>query len=392
MYQQNIAAEAQPVVTVLMSVYNGGRFLRDAVNSILRQSFVELEFIVVDDGSVDGSSDVLTSIASTDRRVRILSQPNRGLVAALNLGLKLARGAYVARMDADDVAIDTRLERQLHFMSLNPNVAVLGGAVEIIDARSLPVGRLTFPTGDLQIKNELQQGACPLCHPAVLMRTDAVRAVGGYRRVVADAEDYDLWLRLAERYQIGNLPDVVLRYRRHAAQVSVQRFQRQALSSLAARASAACRKQGMRDFLEEESEISSAVLLRNGIDHLEQMAGVARAYLTSIRSLIDAGEFAAASERMAELETLPLWDQAEDSLVADCRLLEAYLNWRAGRPLKCVSNLMTAVRTRPIILARPLKLMMRRAGYELRFDRMANDPQCRVGPQSGKVGLRGDSQ
>lgn len=392
MRAQTNAVSADPMVSVIMSVYNGAAFLSEAVESILRQTFRDFEFIVVDDGSTDDSRAILEAIAAIDARVNVIVQPNCGLVDALNRAVHVARGKFIARMDADDVAVATRLEKQLHFLNQNPGVAVVGGAVEIIDARGMPVGRLTFPSTDSQIRRELESGGCPLCHPAVLMRTDAVRAAGGYRRVVVDAEDYDLWLRLADRYHIGNLPDVVLRYRRHPGQVSLQRFQQQALSGLAVRASASCRRRGLPDFLDVETEISSAVLGRNGIDQVEQMTGIARAYLTSIRSLIDAGEFAAASDRMAELETLPLWNHAKDSLVADCRLLEAYLNWRAGRPLKGVSSLMTAVRTRPIILARPLKVMMRRAGYDLRFDRMANGPQCRDGPRSGKAGLRGDSQ
>ena len=328
------AASADPVVSVIMSVYNGAAFLSEAVESMLKQTFRDFEFIIVDDGSTDESRVILEEIAAVDARLSVIVQPNRGLVDALNRAIHVARGKFIARMDADDVAIATRLEKQLHFMNQNPSVAVVGGAVEIIDARGVSVGRLTFPRVDAQIRRELESGGCPLCHPTVLMRTDAVRATGGYRPVVVDAEDYDLWLRLADKYHIGNLSDIVLKYRRHPGQVSLQRFKRQALSSLAARASAGCRRRRLPDFLEIEKEISSEVLVRNGIDQLQQMAGVARAYLTSIRSLIDAGELVAALDRIAELEALPLWNRAEDSLIADRHLLEAYLNRRACRPLK----------------------------------------------------------
>ncbi len=135
-----LTLQGEPLVSVVMSVYNGERFLREAIESILSQTFRDFEFIIVNDGSTDGTAGILNSYALSDSRVRVFEQENMGQCASDNRGCSLARGKYIARMDSDDVSMRDRLERQIAFLENHEKVGLLGGAVEIIDDR----GRRAF--------------------------------------------------------------------------------------------------------------------------------------------------------------------------------------------------------------------------------------------------------
>src|SRR5579872_4675255 len=209
-----------PSISVVMSVFNGERFLRDAIESILNQSFCDFEFIIIDDGSTESIGSILDWYQKSDPRIRVYHQENRGLIESLNRACGLARGKYIARMDADDIATPDRLGRQLQYMEAHPGVAVLGGAVEIIDANGKLRGNAAPPTGDDAIRSNLQNGNTVFYHPTVMMRKEVFLAVGGYREVVVDAEDFDLWTRIADKHKLANLAQVVLKYRRHPHQVS----------------------------------------------------------------------------------------------------------------------------------------------------------------------------
>ncbi len=179
-----------------MSVYNGARFLPEAVESILRQSWSDFEFVIVNDGSTDETWSILEGYRAQDGRVRLVDQEKRGLTASLNRGCSLSKGKFIARMDADDVAMLRRLELQMHFMDTHADVGVLGGAFELIDAAGKRLGVSLLPSEDLEIRRMLLDSTAFL-HPSVLISRSALERVGGYREVKY-AEDYDLWLRLAE--------------------------------------------------------------------------------------------------------------------------------------------------------------------------------------------------
>lgn len=164
-----------PIVSVVMSVFNGERFLREAVESILDQSFTDFEFIVVDDGSTDGSASILDSYQSYDARVKVHHHEHGGLIKSLNRGCSLAQAKYIARMDADDVASKDRLSWQVDFMEAHPEIGVLGGAVEWIDAMGKSLLTQRHPAEDRQIKAALLHG-CALWHPTVLF---AERSLSG---------------------------------------------------------------------------------------------------------------------------------------------------------------------------------------------------------------------
>jgi hypothetical protein len=168
------------------------------------------------------------------------------LIESLNLGLARARARLIARMDADDVARPDRFAKQVAFLERHPDVVALSGAVDVIDEGGRYVETIAFPTLPAAIADELIHRPI-VVHPSAMARTAALREIGGYRPIARYAEDYDLWLRLAERGAIANLPDVLLSYRLHTANASRLRFVEQELAVLAARAAARRRRSGEED-------------------------------------------------------------------------------------------------------------------------------------------------
>lgn len=212
---------ALPAVSVVVSAYNAERYLREAVDSILAQTFTDFELIVIDDGSKDGTLGILRQYEKRDARFRVISRANKGLTISLNEGLAAARGALIARMDGDDVCLPTRFEKQVAFLHENPEVVVVGCGVELIDPYGLHIGAVTYPSTHEAIDARLlagEGGAIP--HPGSMMRKSAFDQTGGYRAQFNNSEDLDLWLRLAEIGKVANLPEILLKYRRDLGSVS----------------------------------------------------------------------------------------------------------------------------------------------------------------------------
>ncbi len=217
----------EPLVSVVMPVYNPGKYLVDAVASILDQSMSDFELVCVDDGCKDGSSGILDWFAAHDSRVKVIHQDNQGIVAALNRGVSVAKAPLIARMDADDLAAPNRLQLQVDFLSQHPTCVALGGAIVEIDADGDRLGRSELPVSHAAIEHNLLHRRTGMFHPTVMMRAEAFHAVGGYQAKYQWIEDHDLWLRLAQRGQLANLQQVVLAYRQHASSVCWQRSQQQ---------------------------------------------------------------------------------------------------------------------------------------------------------------------
>lgn len=194
-----------PLVTVLMSVHNGMPYLSEAVQAVLRQTFRDFEFLILDDASTDDSLKFLR--AQTDPRIRVIElTENIGLTAALNRGLREARGEFVARQDADDVSDQRRLELQLGFLSGHPSCAVVGAQARLVDGRGRSQGKKNFPLGYRGIAfSHLFDNA--LAHSAVTFRRAAVLAAGGYDEAWTASQDYELWSRMSERHALANLPE-----------------------------------------------------------------------------------------------------------------------------------------------------------------------------------------
>ena len=205
-----------PRLSVLMPVYNGQRYLREAVESILAQSFVDFELIAIDDGSTDLSRTILDGYAQRDARVRVLSRPNTGIVGALNDGLRASRADLIARMDADDVAFPQRFQLQIDHLDQHPEIVMLGTRVIMIDGYDWPIGDMaSVRHGHEAIDDALLGGRWPIVHPTVVMRRKAVEEVGGYHEGTFPNEDHALFLRLAEMGRLENLREPLLKYRRH---------------------------------------------------------------------------------------------------------------------------------------------------------------------------------
>ncbi len=217
-----------PAISVVMSAYNAGKYLRESIDSIVSQTYGDWEFIIIDDGSTDDTLSILRAYESRDKRFRIISRPNTGLTKALNEGVAAARGEFIARMDADDIAMSVRFETQIAYLRANPDCVLLGAQIELIDPLGLRIAIDNRKLNHDEIDAELLAGkGGSVVHPACMMRADAVRKVGAYREHYNNSEDLDLFLRLAEVGRIANLPDLLLKYRRHPESVSHQKYENQ---------------------------------------------------------------------------------------------------------------------------------------------------------------------
>jgi len=200
-----------PRVSVVMAVYNAERYLNDAIRSILGQTYDDFEFIIIDDGSTDRSPAMLKSFAEGDRRLNVHRQPNSGLIASLNKACGLAQGAYVARMDADDISLPRRFEKQVQYLDAHKEIGVLGTWIQDIGADGQPGPIWPLPTNPTTIRWFFMFGNC-LAHPSVMMRRELIQRLA-YRAEAVHVEDYDLWIRASSVTGVANIPEVLLKYR-----------------------------------------------------------------------------------------------------------------------------------------------------------------------------------
>ena len=208
---------AIPSISVMMPVYNCGSFIAEAIRSILDQTFIDFELIIVDDCSTDKTVEIINSYP--DERVRLLTKvKNTGYIPSLNLAIEISKGKFLARMDGDDISEPTRLEKQVRFLEQNPDVAVCGTWYQLI-----PTGEvIKNPVAFEEIKIALLD-YCALGHPTVMLRKEFLTANKlSYDQRFYPAEDYDLWSRIAAIGRMANLPEVLLSYRMHSNQVSAR--------------------------------------------------------------------------------------------------------------------------------------------------------------------------
>jgi hypothetical protein len=233
----------KPRVSVLMPVRNGLPWLHDALDGLSRQTLEDIEIVVLEDGSTDGTMDLLASWH--DRRLRIIRTGGVGIGAALNIGLAAARAPLVARHDADDVSVPERLERQHEYLSTDGDIGLLASSADYIDAdgRALDnewvrtVRRQQDPACTPEAIAQLMPLTCCITHGSIMARTELLRAAGGYRQELSPADDYDLWLRLLPHTRMARLPERLYRYRVHRTQISQTASGRQLLYTLVAKLS-----------------------------------------------------------------------------------------------------------------------------------------------------------
>ena len=221
----------KPYVSVLMTVYNGEQYLHAAIDSILSQSFKDFEFLIVDDGSTDNSTQIVKEYC--DSRINLICAQHNGLVASLNLGLSQARANYIARMDADDIARHDRIAVQTAYLDSMPNTGLVCSNIRVIDTSGQIVGTQHDTWLD---KKHLLDGLLykrpmkPIIHPSVMMRCEVVKRIGGYRNFEA-AEDRDFWLRAVDQFGFDRIQEYLLDYRMHPEGISRKKSVQQEVSS-----------------------------------------------------------------------------------------------------------------------------------------------------------------
>ena len=206
-----------PLVTVLMPVYNGEKYLEEAIKSILNQTFKDFEFLIINDGSTDNSVKIIESF--NDPRLRLIhNESNLGLIKTLNKGLKLSNGKYIARMDCDDISLPKRLSIQVRFMEKHQEIGVCGSWVKIIGLEQSFINK--YPQKHKEARAYLLFNT-PFAHPAVVVRKELVQKYQlEYNENYKHAEDYELWSRIIDYTKISNIPKVLLHYRMHPESAS----------------------------------------------------------------------------------------------------------------------------------------------------------------------------
>jgi len=216
-----------PQISVLTAVYNNASYIEQTVRSVLAQTFTDFEYILVDDGSTDGSLEIMQRLAEQDDRIRLLQPGRLGISPAANYGLAACRAEWIARLDGDDIAIPDRLEKQLRFVR-DHGLVCAGGALAYIDERDRYLTTIKYPLDHETIDANLMQGLCAIPHSGSIFRREVAVRFGGYPEDFCAAIDQDLFLRLAEAGRVGNMDEVVTRYRLHTTSVSAERQSKQA--------------------------------------------------------------------------------------------------------------------------------------------------------------------
>lgn len=244
-----------PEITVLLSCYNGERWLAEAVDSVLNQTFQDFEFIIVDDGSTDNSRKIITSYAVQDPRIIVIVKGNTGLADSLNVGIKKARGKWIARLDADDICLPMRLELQLAMAKAKPGAVFIGAGLFLIDEVGNASKSFSYPRKhETLLKSLTNMGSFP-AHSSAFYRADIVLEIGGYRPRIRRSQDWDLWLRLSEKGALTSIAEPLIKLRLHSGQISHEESgRRQIIDSRCAVTSYWIRRMGYPDPVNADDE------------------------------------------------------------------------------------------------------------------------------------------
>lgn len=234
-----------PVISVLMPVYNSEKYLAEAIESVLNQSYTNFEFLIFDDGSTDSSKDIIKEYSKKDSRIKsFFFKENQGYVIHLNQGLEIANGKYIARMDSDDICLPNRFKIQIEYLESHPEIWVLGSSSIIINDQGEEMGkskRFNNPD-ELYFMSFFIN---PLSHPTVFFRKKEIKSIGGYNEKKQPSEDFDLWTRVLNKGKIANIEQPLLKYREHDSSISVKKRELQKKNS----------HQTLRDFWKRELNI-----------------------------------------------------------------------------------------------------------------------------------------
>jgi Glycosyl transferase family 2 len=345
-----------PQVSVVMAVYNGERYLREAVESILNQTFNDFELIIVNDGSTDRTPDILSRYQRRDARVFVHHQENGGQAAALNVGCHLAKGRYIARIDGDDIAFPERLERQISYLEENSHVALLGASINTMDVMGRTLSTISYPTDEKVIREWLfDLHVNPFAHVTAVFRTSVFRNVNGYRTAFAPAEDYDLWVRIAERWPVSNLAEYLVSVRMRSRSISSSNIRQQQIGTLAAWAASVIRRAGGLDPVCQEQPVSRDLLRSMGVSDAIIEQYILAAYCYWISALLQGGDDTAALQLICEAMESRSRKHADESIEANLWLALAGIHYRQSHRLAALGSVARAIWNRPAVAVRPLK-------------------------------------
>lgn len=206
--------KVKPRISVIMAVYNAQTYLEEAIESILGQSFTDFEFLILDDCSTDNSSKIIDLYAAKDVRIKVITnEENLGLTKNLNKLIHLADGEFLARMDADDISLNSRFKEQIEFFDSHPDIDILGTFSQDISEDGIVIGERTVPVSHKEIIKLLPK-LNPLSHPTVMFRASIISKVGGYDERFRTSQDYHLWFKaVGKGLKINNIPKILFQYR-----------------------------------------------------------------------------------------------------------------------------------------------------------------------------------
>ena len=199
-------------LSVILPAYNSELVLEKAIDSVLSQTFKDFEFIIINDGSTDKTLNIIKSYS--DNRIILIDQENKGLAKTLNIGLNIAKGEYIARMDADDICIPNRFEKQIFYLDSKKDVGLLGTGVEVIDDKDKHISFHAPYVGHRKLQKIMFEKGNPFKHPSVMFRKEIALQCGGYNELIGKYfEDYFLWNSMSYISKVDNLPEILLKYR-----------------------------------------------------------------------------------------------------------------------------------------------------------------------------------
>lgn len=245
----------RPKVTVVMSVYNGERYVRDTIDSILNQTFKDFEFVIINDGSTDRTVQMINKYQ--DYRIRLIeNKENIGLARSLNIGLNMAEGEYIARMDTGDISMQDRLKKQVSILDSDKRIGLVGTACAAVDTRGRELYRIYPPCSDADIRTRLPHTNC-FIHSSVMFRRECIDTIGGYREIFDMAQDYDLWLRILEKYSVINIGEILHLWRLDMESATIGRREIQDIYMEFAKELASERRYLGKDRLYGKGEVSA---------------------------------------------------------------------------------------------------------------------------------------
>ncbi len=222
---------SNPLISVILPVYNGAKFVSKAIESILNQTFKDFELIIINDGSKDNTLEILKSYAKKDKRIRIISRENKGLIKTLNEGFLAVKGIYIARQDDDDISHSTRFKKQIEFMENNKEYALCGTFYNVVSENGEFIRKHFLPSSNINIQKNLFDSC--FCHGSIMIRKNMIENMIWYNKDSLHVEDYDFFIRIAKKHKVYNIPEYLYDWCFRGESVSFENYKEQRTNKIA---------------------------------------------------------------------------------------------------------------------------------------------------------------